>query len=66
MHYAPLLVNWGAWPNANQASMTTDADTQYQSALSDKSYMMGVSPYFYTRKDLQKPIPYSHVNYNVS
>ncbi|OTA99377.1 glycoside hydrolase family 71 protein [Hypoxylon sp. CI-4A] len=40
--------NWGAWPNANQDAITTDADTGYQSALQGKSYMMGVSPYFYT------------------
>ncbi|KAK6064742.1 glucan endo-1,3-alpha-glucosidase agn1 [Seiridium cupressi] len=40
--------NWGAWPNPNSKTITSDADTQYQSALGDKAYMMGVSPYFYT------------------
>ncbi|KAH6655480.1 glycoside hydrolase [Truncatella angustata] len=40
--------NWGAWPNSNSKTITTDGDTQYQTALGGKAYMMGVSPYFYT------------------
>ncbi|KAI1431041.1 glycoside hydrolase family 71 protein [Xylaria sp. CBS 124048] len=40
--------NWGAWPNANELNMTTGNDIAYQLVLGDKSYMMGVSPYFYT------------------
>lgn len=40
--------NWGAWPGPNQMELTTDADTQYQTVLNGKLYMMGVSPYFYT------------------
>ncbi|RYP36998.1 hypothetical protein DL767_003153 [Monosporascus sp. MG133] len=40
--------NWGAWPNANSDQITTDGDREYQRVLGDKSYMMGVSPYFYT------------------
>ncbi|KAI1827076.1 glycoside hydrolase family 71 protein [Xylaria intraflava] len=40
--------NWGAWPNANEPNMSTGNDVAYQSVLAGKSYMMGVSPYFYT------------------
>ncbi|KAF3014008.1 hypothetical protein E8E14_009644 [Neopestalotiopsis sp. 37M] len=40
--------NWGAWPYANSMTLSVDGDTQYQSTLGDKAYMMGVSPYFYT------------------
>ncbi|KAI1098371.1 glycoside hydrolase family 71 protein [Jackrogersella minutella] len=40
--------NWGAWPDANQYTITTGNDQAYQSALQGKPYMMGVSPYFYT------------------
>lgn len=29
-------------------TLSVDGDTQYQSTLGDKAYMMGVSPYFYT------------------
>ena len=43
-----IQVNWGAWPNANSDKMASDTDEQYQEVLGDKSYMMGVSPYFYT------------------
>ncbi|KAI2636830.1 glycoside hydrolase family 71 protein [Xylaria nigripes] len=39
--------NWGAWPEADQMNMTTDNDIAYQSTLQGKSYMMGVSPYYY-------------------
>ncbi|KAI0121390.1 glycoside hydrolase family 71 protein [Xylariales sp. AK1849] len=40
--------NWGAWPNANEKTLSTDTDTAYQSILQGKAYMMGISPYFYT------------------
>jgi hypothetical protein len=44
-------VNWGGWPSANSFNMTSNEDKAYQSALgSEKSYMMCVSPYFYTGK----------------
>ncbi|GAW17645.1 hypothetical protein ANO14919_071050 [Xylariales sp. No.14919] len=40
--------NWGAWPEANQKTMSTGNDVAYKSVLQGKPYMMGVSPYFYT------------------
>ncbi|KAI0116081.1 glycoside hydrolase family 71 protein [Hypoxylon sp. NC0597] len=40
--------NWGAWPNANEYTITTGNDQAYKSSLQGKAYMMGVSPYFYT------------------
>ncbi|KAI1177069.1 glycoside hydrolase family 71 protein [Nemania sp. FL0916] len=40
--------NWGAWPEANQQTMSTGNDVAYKSVLQGKPYMMGVSPYFYT------------------
>ncbi|KAI1497932.1 glycoside hydrolase family 71 protein [Biscogniauxia marginata] len=40
--------NWGAWPEANQKTITTGNDIAYKSVLQGKPYMMGVSPYFYT------------------
>ncbi|KAI8628405.1 glycoside hydrolase family 71 protein [Xylariaceae sp. FL1651] len=40
--------NWGAWPEANQYTMSTGNDVAYKSVLQGKPYMMGVSPYFYT------------------
>ncbi|KAI2617983.1 glycoside hydrolase family 71 protein [Hypomontagnella submonticulosa] len=40
--------NWGAWPNANEYTINTGNDVAYKSSLQGKSYMMGVSPYFYT------------------
>ncbi|XDG06449.1 hypothetical protein ABKA04_006064 [Annulohypoxylon sp. FPYF3050] len=40
--------NWGAWPDANQYTITTGNDQAYKSSLQGKPYMMGVSPYFYT------------------
>ncbi|KAI0969639.1 glycoside hydrolase family 71 protein [Xylaria arbuscula] len=49
--------NWGAWPDANQLTMSTGNDVAYQSVLQDKPYMMGVSPYFYTSMILRLPSP---------
>ncbi|KAI6082756.1 glycoside hydrolase family 71 protein [Hypoxylon rubiginosum] len=40
--------NWGAWPNANEYTINDGNDVAYKSSLQGKSYMMGVSPYFYT------------------
>ncbi|KAH8775428.1 glycoside hydrolase [Diaporthe sp. PMI_573] len=41
--------SWAAWPQADQHHMSTDEDVQYQRALRGKSFMAGVSPWFYTR-----------------
>lgn len=41
-------VSWAAWPQADQHHMSTDEDVQYQRALRGKSFMAGVSPWFYT------------------
>lgn len=39
--------NWGMWP-VGASNMTDSLDKQYQTAIgSDKSYMMGVSPWFF-------------------
>lgn len=43
-----VLVSWAAWPQADQHHMSTDEDVQYQRALRGKSFMAGVSPWFYT------------------
>lgn len=40
--------SWAAWPRAEQSRITTEEDRLYRRALRDKSYMMGVSPWFYT------------------
>lgn len=55
-------VSFDAWPGPSQSQLTTFSDDGYLSALSssssspngksvqtDKIYMMGISPYFYTR-----------------
>lgn len=41
-------VSWAAWPRADQHHMTTEEDVEYQKALRGKSFMAGVSPWFYT------------------
>ncbi|CZR50931.1 related to mutanase [Phialocephala subalpina] len=38
--------NWGMWPDG-ASNMTDSLDKQYQSVLGSKSYMMGVSPWFF-------------------
>jgi glucan endo-1,3-alpha-glucosidase len=43
-----MLVSWDAWPRAGQAAITLESDLLYKSVLADKTFMMGVSPYFYT------------------
>lgn len=40
--------SWGAWPRAGQQRMTSEEDGLYRRALRGKTYMMGVSPWFYT------------------
>lgn len=40
-------LNWGAWPYG-ASDMTTDLDTAYMNVLASKTYMMPVSPWFYT------------------
>jgi glucan endo-1,3-alpha-glucosidase len=42
-------VSFDAWPGPNELHMTTGEDKKYQQALGSKTYMMGVSPYFYSR-----------------
>jgi hypothetical protein len=42
------LVAWQAWPTAGQLTKDTSEDIMYMNVLGDKSYMMGVSPWFYT------------------
>ncbi|KAK0713523.1 glycoside hydrolase [Lasiosphaeria miniovina] len=41
--------SWSAWPQPGKLRMTTDANKQYQKSLNGEAYIMGVSPYFYTR-----------------
>jgi hypothetical protein len=41
------LFSWAAWPNG-PTSMFTNVDQSYKDFLSGKTYMMGVSPWFYT------------------
>ncbi|ROV89438.1 hypothetical protein VMCG_10210 [Cytospora schulzeri] len=41
--------SWCAWPRAGEHSITTYEDELYKKALRGKAYMMGVSPWFYTR-----------------
>lgn len=51
-----LLVSWAAWPQADQHHMTTDEDVQYQRELRGKSFMAGVSPWFYTSMLSPSPV----------
>jgi glucan endo-1,3-alpha-glucosidase len=39
---------WQAWPYAGQLTKDNSEDVLYMNVLGDKSYMMGVSPWFYT------------------
>ncbi|KAK3367946.1 glycoside hydrolase [Podospora didyma] len=41
--------SFAAWPNAGETKVTTWTDKYYQAVLDRKAFMMGVSPYFYTR-----------------
>ncbi len=42
------LVSFDAWPKGGKYQMMNDVDEAYKKVLGDKTYMMGVSPYFYT------------------
>lgn len=53
-----LLVSWAAWPQADQHHMTTDEDVQYQRELRGKSFMAGVSPWFYTSMLSPSPVSF--------
>ncbi|KAL2140250.1 hypothetical protein VTI28DRAFT_4039 [Corynascus sepedonium] len=44
--------SWDAWPKSGQSKMTTVEDLLYKECLQGKRYMMGVSPWFYTGKDM--------------
>ena len=39
------VVSWDMWPNG-ATNMSDAADTAWQSAIGNKTYMMGVSPWF--------------------
>ncbi|KAL2264472.1 hypothetical protein VTK26DRAFT_37 [Humicola hyalothermophila] len=41
--------SWDAWPKAGQAKMAITEDILYRDNLRGKKYMMGVSPWFYTK-----------------
>ena len=41
-------MSWDAWPKAGQSRMTSVEDMLYKGSLGGKTYMMGVSPWFYT------------------
>ncbi|KAK3331882.1 glycoside hydrolase [Cercophora scortea] len=41
--------SWDAWPKAGQTHMSAHEDRIYKECLDGKKYMMGVSPYFYTK-----------------
>ena len=47
--YPLLPVSFNTWPGSGQTKMTTYPDNEYTGVLPTKTYMMGVSPYFYTR-----------------
>jgi glucan endo-1,3-alpha-glucosidase len=40
--------SWDMWPQGNY-DMTTDSDEAWKTALGGKHYMMGISPWFYTK-----------------
>ncbi|KAG9256840.1 glycoside hydrolase [Emericellopsis atlantica] len=40
--------SWNAWPKPGEKAMSSIEDEAYQATLGAKSYMMGVSPWFYT------------------
>lgn len=44
--------SWCAWPRAGQRRLGTEEDEAYRGVLGNrgKAYMMGVSPWFYTRE----------------
>lgn len=45
-----MQVNWNAWPETGQIKKDTQGDKALQTVLGQtKSYMMGISPWFYTK-----------------
>lgn len=44
--------SWAAWPRAGERRISAEEDGLYRRALRGKSYMMGVSPWFYTSESL--------------
>ncbi|CAH0041679.1 unnamed protein product [Clonostachys rhizophaga] len=40
--------SWNAWPGPGSKNLTSVEDERYIEILGDKSYMMGISPWFYT------------------
>jgi len=54
-----VSVSFDAWPKPGQLTMSSAADEAYAAALKGKTYMMGVSPYFYTSKLSPPPCPSS-------
>jgi glucan endo-1,3-alpha-glucosidase len=49
--------SFDAWPQREETTITTRIDKLYQKVLgSTRSYMMGVSPYFYTSKRTNHPL----------
>ncbi|KAK3381989.1 glycoside hydrolase [Podospora didyma] len=41
--------SWDAWPKPGQTRVASTEDLIYKHTLNGKKYMMGVSPYFYTK-----------------
>lgn len=49
--------SFDAWPQRDETTITTRIDKLYQKALGTaRSYMMGISPYFYTSKRTGYPL----------
>lgn len=49
--------SFDAWPQRDETTITTRIDKLYQKALGTaRSYMMGISPYFYTSKRTGHPL----------
>lgn len=44
--------SWAAWPRAGERRISAEEDGLYRRALRGKSYMMGVSPWFYTSESV--------------
>ncbi|KAK1752885.1 glycoside hydrolase [Echria macrotheca] len=51
--------SFDAWPKPGQNRMSSDLDTDYKQALGGKTYMAGLSPYFYTNLEDYKKNWYS-------
>jgi hypothetical protein len=42
-------LSWDVWPHAGQTGVPEQVDTDWKNILGDKTYIMGVSPWFYTK-----------------